>query len=52
MTQVINLIPTDVGRPVGHIVSNMVGYDRLVEDVRAVLDTLVNWSVVGERLKV
>ena len=41
VTQVINLIPTDVGRPVGHIVSNMVGYDRLVEDVRAVLDTLV-----------
>jgi two-component system CheB/CheR fusion protein len=40
VTQVINLIPTDVGRPVGHIVSKMVGYDRLVEDVRAVLDTL------------
>ena len=40
-TQLINLIPTDVGRPVGHIVSNLVGYDRLVEDVQAVLDTLV-----------
>ncbi len=25
VTQVINLIPTDVGRPVGHIVSNLVG---------------------------
>jgi two-component system CheB/CheR fusion protein len=40
VTQVINLILTDVGRPVGHIVSNMVGYDTLVGDVRAVLDSL------------
>jgi two-component system CheB/CheR fusion protein len=48
VTQVINLIPTDVGRPVGHIVSNMVGYDRLVEDVRAVLDTLVPREVEVE----
>ncbi|WP_296444081.1 CheR family methyltransferase [Rhodoferax sp. UBA5149] len=39
-TQIINLIPSDVGRPVGHIVSNLVGYDRLVADVQAVLDTL------------
>ena len=41
VTQVINLILTDVGRPVGDIVSNLVGYDRLVADVRAVLDSLV-----------
>ena len=41
MTQVINLILTDVGRPVSHIVSNLVGYDRLAADMRAVLDTLV-----------
>jgi len=40
VTQVINLIPTDVGRPVSHIVSNLVGYDHLVADVRTVLDTL------------
>ena len=39
-THVINLIPTDIGRPVGHIVSNLVGYDRLVEDLKSVLDTL------------
>ena len=38
---IINLIPTDVGRPVGHIVSNLVGYSRLVADVQAVLDTLI-----------
>ncbi len=40
-TQIINLILSDMGRPVGHIVSNLVGYDRLVADVQAVLDTLV-----------
>ena len=37
----INLILTDVGRPVGHIVSNLAGYDRLVADVREVLESLV-----------
>lgn len=39
-TKVINLIRTDVGRPVGHIVSNLAEYNSLVEDVREVLDTL------------
>jgi two-component system CheB/CheR fusion protein len=38
---VINLIASDVGRPVGHIASNLVGYDDLVKDVRAVLATSV-----------
>ena len=37
---IINLMPGDVGRPVGHFASNLVGYDRLVADVQAVLDTL------------
>jgi two-component system CheB/CheR fusion protein len=40
-SQVINLILSDVGRPVAHIVSNLVGYDTLVADVKAVLATLV-----------
>jgi two-component system CheB/CheR fusion protein len=35
------LIRTDVGRPVSHIVSNLLGYDRLAADVREVLDSLV-----------
>jgi len=39
-SQIINLIPSDVGRAVGHIVSNLVDYDRLVADVQGVLDTL------------
>ena len=39
-SQLINLIPSDVGRPVGHIVSNLVGYSSLAADAQAVLDTL------------
>ena len=42
---IINLISSDVGRPVGHIVSNLVGYNNLVEDVQAVLDTLIHKEV-------
>ncbi|MEI6634747.1 MAG: chemotaxis protein CheB [Chlamydiota bacterium] len=40
-TEIINLIPGDVGRPMSHIVSNLIGYDRLVPDIQDVLDTLV-----------
>jgi len=40
-TKIINLIQTDIGRPVSHIVSNLTGYDKLTEDTQAVLDTLV-----------
>jgi len=39
-TRMINLIQTDVGRPARHIVSNLVGYDNLMADAQAVLDTL------------
>ncbi|MBN1757665.1 MAG: PAS domain-containing protein [Chitinispirillaceae bacterium] len=41
VTKLINLIQSDVGRPVNHVVSNLVGYDRLREDIQAVLDTLI-----------
>ncbi|MGM0445699.1 MAG: chemotaxis protein CheB [Bacillota bacterium] len=37
----INLIESDVGRPVGHIVSNLKNYDSLPEDTQEILDTLV-----------
>jgi two-component system CheB/CheR fusion protein len=45
VTQVINLILSDVGRPVGHIVSNLVGYNSLVGDVQEVLNTLTPQEV-------
>ena len=38
--QLINLIPSDVGRPVEHVVSNLVGYQGLGADIGAVLDRL------------
>lgn len=39
--QIINLIQSDVGRPVGHIVTDLIsGDDNLVADLHAVLDTL------------
>ena len=39
-TQVINLIHHDVGRPIEHVVTNILSYDSLVADVRSVLDSL------------
>jgi two-component system CheB/CheR fusion protein len=50
VTQVINLILSDVGRPLGHIVSNLVGYDRLLADAQAVLDSLVPKEVEVQTL--
>jgi two-component system CheB/CheR fusion protein len=40
-TRIINLIPADVGRPVNHVLSNLVGYERLSEDTKTVLDSLI-----------
>jgi two-component system CheB/CheR fusion protein len=47
---IINLILSDIGRPVGHLVSNLVGYNSLVTDVRAVLDTLAPREVPVQTL--
>jgi len=41
VSQIINLILNDVGRPVGHFASNLIGYAHLVADVQAVLNTLI-----------
>lgn len=39
--KVINLIQSDVGRPVSHIVSNLRNYNDLVADLRQVLQSLI-----------
>lgn len=39
-TNIINLILSDLGRPIGHIVSNLINYDNLVDDIKLVLNTL------------
>ena len=41
----INLIPTDIGRPIEQIVVNTLGYGRLVPDIQRVLDTLIPLEV-------
>jgi two-component system, chemotaxis family, CheB/CheR fusion protein len=41
-TQIINLIQSDIGRPVSHIVSNLADYQALVSDTQQVLETLVS----------
>ncbi|MFW5976396.1 MAG: chemotaxis protein CheB [Bacillota bacterium] len=40
-TEFINLIESDIGRPVSHIASNLKNYKNLAEDLQEVLDTLV-----------
>jgi len=41
-SSLINLIETDVGRPVDQLRSNLRGYDRLATDSKEVLDSLVS----------
>jgi two-component system CheB/CheR fusion protein len=38
-TRIMNLIKSDVGRSVGHIVTNLMKYDQMVSNVKTVLDT-------------
>jgi two-component system CheB/CheR fusion protein len=40
ITRIINLIQSDVGRPLGHIATNLVDYNRIVEDTLDVLNSL------------
>jgi two-component system CheB/CheR fusion protein len=47
-TRLINLIPNDIGRPLAHILSNLIGYNKLVSDIRFVLETLSSREVEVE----
>ena len=38
---IINLIPTDIGRPLSHLVTKLIGYTSMQKDMKVVLDTLV-----------
>lgn len=40
-TQIINLIQSDMDRPVNHITANLVNYNRLAADIQTVLKTLI-----------
>jgi len=42
--ELFNLIPTDLGRPLAHLTSN-VEYDRLIDDCREVLRTLAGKTI-------
>lgn len=50
-TLIINLILSDVGRPVGHIASNLIGYGHLITDVQTVLKTLTPKEVDVETIE-
>lgn len=50
VTTIINLIISDLGRPVGHIVSNMLGYNSLVADIQSVLNTLIPKEIEVETI--
>ncbi|WP_342765650.1 PAS domain-containing protein [Methanolobus chelungpuianus] len=39
-TKIMNLIPTDVGRPIEHIVTNVLNYDNFITDIKTVLEDL------------
>ncbi len=44
-TLLINLIPSDIGRPVRHITSNLSEYHTLQTDIQSVLETLVSKEI-------
>jgi two-component system CheB/CheR fusion protein len=45
ITDIINLIPNDIGRPLNDITVNLRGYDRLAADAKQVFETLVKKEI-------
>ena len=50
ITRIIHLIHSDIGRPIGHTVSDLRDYSSLVEDAQAVLNTLIPKEVEVQNL--
>ncbi len=50
-TKIIPLINSDIGRPVAHLMMNLIGYDTLVEDVNRVLDSLVTKEITVQTVE-
>jgi two-component system, chemotaxis family, CheB/CheR fusion protein len=46
VTKIIPLIDSDLGRPIEHLTLKLVGYNTLVSDVKAVLDSLVSKEAI------
>jgi two-component system CheB/CheR fusion protein len=43
--RVVHIRQSDIGRPITHVVMNLEGYDRLAEDIQAVLNSLVPFEL-------
>ena len=50
-SELINLLPVDVGRPVSHILTNLSGYNNLSLDIQEVLNSLVPKSIEVQTVK-
>jgi len=40
VTKIVNLIPSDIGRPIGHLGLRLIGYSDLEKDIKTTLETL------------
>ena len=45
VNRVVHIRQSDIGRPITHVVMNLEGYDRLAEDIQAVLNSLVPFEL-------
>ncbi|HBD94067.1 MAG TPA: chemotaxis protein CheR, partial [Spirochaetia bacterium] len=47
-TKIVNLIKTDIGRPLKHIVTNILKYNTMIKDIQTVIDTLISKEIEME----
>ncbi|MDA3940325.1 MAG: PAS domain-containing protein [Spirochaetia bacterium] len=48
---IINLVKSDVGRPIDHFVNNLIGYESMMSDIQTVLDTLIHKEIEVQTVK-